>query len=299
MDLIFHIVTQQSLLKSYLNNKITIRTFFIVLTVLTFSWNVAGLCASFSDIKKAFDQDFERIDPETIKDHYKSIVENLTGMKITGSIPIKFEPRGDVKNKWLQMELKDNKLDNEDRLLAYEFLLKRFRLLKQEKSLKEILLSSYDDVFGLYDPSKKNILFFNGTNRDLIPTILFHELMHAAQDETIDIEKYQKKNCVTLDSALAASALLEGQASALEFLVQVEKNLEDKSRKEAIEEAIAYLDDRGDILFQNSNTNGLGAIRSFPYLAGVSFVLKRMADGVTFKEMFENVPATSEQVIIE
>lgn len=295
MDIISRTGMLLSLLINCLKNKN--RIILILLAVIILVWEGAALSASISEIRKTFDDDFGRIDPVSIKNHYKTIVENLSGIKIAGSVPIIYKPKGDVKNEWFSEEMESNRLNNDSKISGYEFLLKRLRLLPLDDSIKNILMTLYDDVYGLYDPSKKSIIFLEGTNRNLMPAILFHELMHAAQDEAIDIEKYQENYFTTLDSSLAASALLEGQAGALEYLVQMEKNLEDNTRQEAIEEVIHFLDDKEGTLIEIGTYSPLKQVRAFPYTMGFSFVLKRIAKGEDFNEMFEKVPATSEQVM--
>lgn len=271
---------------------------FCLLIMLLSSWNGIGLCASFSNITEAFEQDFNRLNPEKVKDHFISLVENLSGMRINRSISIEYRPRGDAKNEWCMQELERNNLKDKLMVQGYEYILKRFHLLDPGKSLKEILMTYYDDIYGLYDPHKKSIVFMEGINKQAIPTTLFHELMHAAQDSTVDLIKYQEQYCNTLDGALAASALIEGQATALELIVQIEKNLEGKTRKEIIKYMLDQIGDKGAKPLWAYDSNSLNTLRTFPYSFGLIFVLQRIVkDDSDFSGMFEKVPVSTEQVL--
>ena len=296
----FRIVTLLNLQKNWRCEERTGKRWVIIhlFLVLILSWNGVGLCASFSDIIEAFEQDFNRLNPEKIKDHFISLVEELSGMRIDKSIPIEYKPRGDAKNEWFMMEMERNSLNDEIMIQGYEYILKRFDLLDPDKSLRETLMTYYDDIHGLYDPSKKSMIFFEGINREAISTTLFHELLHAAQDSTVDLIKFQEKYCNTLDSALAASALIEGQATALQFIVQIEKNLEGKTRKEIIEDMIEKLGDDGVRPFWANDSDVFSTLRTFPYSFGLIFVLQRIVkDGSDFPGMFEKVPVSTEQIL--
>ncbi len=257
-----------------------------------------GFCASFPETMQAFEQDFKRINPETLKSHFTTVVENLSGMKINKPVPIEYRPRGDVKNEWVIQELGRNNLKDNFRLEGYEYLLNRFQLLDLKKPLNEILLTYYDDIYGLYDPHKKSIVFMMGINQQAVMTTLFHELMHAAQDSAIDLIKYQEKHGSTIDEELAASALIEGQASSLQLLVQIEKNLEGKTRKEIIQDVIDRIKDNGTDSFLAPDADIINSLQSFPYNYGLLFVLERIIkDDSDFSGMFKKVPISTEQIL--
>jgi len=279
------------------------RTCLVCLAVLLlFSWTGVGFCSSFEQIREAFDRDFNRLNPEKIKDRFVSVVEGISGMRIKKPVGIVYRSRGDVKNELFLQEMKKKNLDDKRKIQGYEYVLRQFHLLAPDKSYKEVLLRSYyDHIYGYYDPSKNSLILMEGVHKLAAANALFHELVHAAQDSTVDLIKYQDKYCNSLDSALAASALLEGQASVAELILQIERNLEGKTKNEILADLLARLLAQMDQNPISSNTGDQNIFNScihFPYSYGLVFVLKRkVKEDADFSKMFEAVPISTEQIL--
>jgi len=269
---------------------------------LLFSWTGVGLCSSFEQIREAFDRDFNRLNPVKIKDRFVSVVEGISGMRIKKQVGIKYRSRGDVKNELFLQEMKKKNLDSERKIQGYEYILRQFHLLASDISYKDVLLRSYyDHIYGYYDPSKNSLILMEGVHKLAVANVLFHELVHAAQDSTVDLTKYKDKYCSSLDSALAASALLEGQASVAELILQIERNLEGQTKNEILADLLARLLTQMDQNPISSNTGDQNMFEScmhFPYSYGLVFVLKRkVKEDVDFSKMFEAVPVSTGQIL--
>lgn len=286
---------QKKLLTKRLSCKISLLLCLLVLGI--FSWNGAGWCSSFSEIREAFERDFNRLNPEKIKSRFVSLVESISGMRIDNKIRIDYQPRGDVKDKLFLNEMYRNSLKDNQMIQGYEYILQQFHLLEYNRSLRDILLAYYDDIYGLYDPSNKALVFMEGVNKLAVATVMFHELVHAAQDSTVDLIKYRDQYCGTIDAALAASALIEGQATAVELIVQIERNLEGKTRKEILKYMLEQIGNQTTPIGLN-DADMFKALRIFPYSSGLIFVLQRIVkEDSDFLKMFEDVPVSTEQVL--
>jgi hypothetical protein len=140
-----------------------------------------------------------------------------------------------------------------------------------------------------------------GVHKLAAANALFHELVHAAQDSTVDLIKYQNKYCHSVDSSLAASALLEGQASAVDLLVQIERNLEGKTKNEILADLLSRINaqmDQNPISTNAGDQNTFDSFVYFPYSYGLVFVLTRIVkENISFSKMFEAVPVSTEQVL--
>jgi len=262
----------------------------------------AGFCSSFEQIREAFDRDFNRMNPVKIKDQFVSVVEGISGMRIKKQVGISYRSRGDVKNELFLQEMKRKNLNDERKVQGYEYILRQFHLLASENSYKDVLFRSYyDHMYGYYDPSKNSLIFMGGVHKLAAANALFHELVHAAQDSTVDLIKYQGKYCRSLDSSLAAHALLEGQASAVELIVQVERNLEGKTKNEILADLLARLlaqMDQNPVSANTGDQNILESCMYFPYSYGLVFVLTRIVkENTDFSKMFEAVPVSTEQIL--
>lgn len=123
---------------------------------------------------------------------------------------------------------------------------------------------------------------------------LAHELVHAAQDEAIDLEDFQRRHYQTLDSLLAASALMEGQAQAFEVL-RMFMSLDTDDARDDLKAILAEYDD----IARDTGESPYAEVCGFPYNAGVVFALRRyLQDGVeNFAAMYRQVPTSAEQIL--
>ncbi len=252
----------------------------------------------FKDVVQAFETDFNRENPIRLRGRFESIIESISGMNIDDQIRISFKPRGDVKYEYFLQDMQQNNMAGEAELEAYEFLLKQFDLLNPDHNLKDILFDShYDNLYGFYHPKSKNLVMMEGTSKHIIMNILFHELVHAAQDSALDLNALITQRCTTLDASLAFKALVEGQASAIEIFIRIDQNLQNQTRKEVLQNILSQM---------NSNLNYeigdeldfLSRLETFPYYFGLEFVLQRyLNDTEDFAKMFDRIPDSSEQVL--
>jgi|GEM_PF-5470892 len=269
---------------------------------LLFSWTGSGFCSPLEQIRNAFDRDFNRMNPEKIKDRFVSIVEDISGMKVKNQVGISYRSRGDVKNELFLQDMKKWNLNNNKKMQGYEYILKRFHLLASDTSFKDVYLKSYyDHLYGYYDPSKKSIILMEGIHKLVAENVLFHEIVHAAQDSAVDLIKYQEKHSSSFDATLAASALLEGQASAVELIARIERNLEGKAKNEILSDLLdRILAQLGRNPGSNNtdNQNMFESCMDFSYSYGLVFVLTRIVkEDADFSRMLEAIPISTEQIL--
>jgi len=250
---------------------------------------------TFDELIHYFEQDMDRRDPLKMVERYKTIVADLSGMKITQPVDIVVSPRGDVKQSFFKEDMKKLRKSGKKGIAGYEFILKRFGLLAPENNLIDILFNRYyDEVYGFYRPLDKKLIVMEGLNRQLASATLFHELIHAAQDAAVDLVQFQSKYGQTLDSAMAAHALIEGQAVFLDMLLRVEQNRGGKITDELLQK---IMDEMGSDVMEEGNF--FDANRLFPYVYGLQFVLQRyfhdkLRDPV---KMLKKVPLSTEQIL--
>jgi hypothetical protein len=292
------------LIISYENWQVNKQTCRILISVIGFcilsfsSFSKSAIGYEFEDVIRSFERDFNRENPVKMKGRFETIIQAVTGMKNDKTVNIVFKSRGDVKQETFTEQMKKQNLKDENMILGYEYLLKQFGLLEQEYTLKDVLLGSqYDSVYGFYKPKNKHIVLIEGTNKAIAADTLFHELVHSAQDGTIDLEKYYTQYGNNHDSSLAASALVEGQATAVPILVQIEQNLQDKTTVEILQPFIDQMDN--DFFgMEREEKDFLTDLNTFPYFFGLRFVLQRyVTDKSNFVGMFDRVPISTEQIL--
>jgi hypothetical protein len=121
-------------------------------------------------------------------------------------------------------------------LKAAEVSLKAFGLIPETMSLvkylPELLTSQ---VAGYYDTEKKYLAMVRRSGakgdkeaaaRDDDDTTLVHELTHALQDQTFDLEKLEKDDDPLSDASTAVTALVEGDATLTMIDFQAQTNIE-------------------------------------------------------------------------
>jgi hypothetical protein len=80
--------------------------------------------------------------------------------------------------------------------------------LKLQPFLESLLL---EQIVGFYDPHTKVLYIVDGSSKDLVATIVTHELVHALQDQYINMDSAQKA-IGDNDRQSAAQSVFEGQA---------------------------------------------------------------------------------------
>ncbi|MDD2707746.1 MAG: hypothetical protein PHV34_07020 [Verrucomicrobiae bacterium] len=98
----------------------------------------------------------------------------------------------------------------------YERALKRLGLLPREVNLARMVMELYSEqVAAFYDPDSHELCTFEGLGlrNNFDRMVLAHELVHALQDQHFDFSTLALRAKSNDDAALAAAALVEGDAS--------------------------------------------------------------------------------------
>jgi len=242
-----------------------------------------------------FRRDTGRVAPQEMMERYATVIRHLSGFELKTLPEVVNTPRGDVASlcrKSAQAMYQD---DGEEKFTGQTAMLRLLGIGSEKgKSTAPYPERTCLDAAGLYDPESKRILLVESAGRRTQAATLMHEMVHAAQDRTIGLSAYQERHYTSLDAALAASALLEGQAQAVTTL-QTLRTLDADGADETIRAILS--EPLHEAFFDGENS--CASIAGFPYTAGSIFVLHRYSgDGVTaFQTMFDRVPASTEQVL--
>src|SRR3954468_17536114 len=97
-------------------------------------------------------------------------------------------------------------------LTGQEAAYKRLGLIPDTLKLQPFLESLLvEQIVGFYDPRTKILYIVDGSPKDLVATIVTHELVHALQDQYISLDSTQKAS-EDNDRQTAAQSVFEGQA---------------------------------------------------------------------------------------
>ena len=178
----------------------------------------------------------------------------------------------------------------------YAKALKRIGLLPRETDLMKAVTDLFSEqVAAFYDPDTHELFTFEDLSlqNNFERMILAHELVHALQDQNFDFKALALRSKNNDDAALAAQALVEGDA-CYEMGVYLRRNYK----------ASQILSDLG-LLFSQSTEKLFSApvwLRdslTFPYQEGQIFAAILHAEGgnPALDRAFKNPPLSTEQVL--
>jgi hypothetical protein len=233
-------------------------------------------------------------DPATVYAEIEEQVRAIRGLQEKAPIQPKILDEAALTDYVKVQFRKDNP---EDVIEANERLLKVLGLLPTDASLEDLyigLLSS--QVAGLYNPEDKTLYVVSRTG-GLGPTektTFAHEYTHALQDQNFELSKLELDATGEGDRAIARLALVEGDATLLMTLWQIDNLTQAEIIRlfsESLNPAVtAPLENMPAVLRESL---------LFPYTGGLNFTQRLQASGgwSAVDAAFAKPPASTEQVI--
>src|SRR5256886_9135851 len=84
--------------------------------------------------------------------------------------------------------------EDAERLRRSELVLKKFGLLPRDFDLEKLMVSLLrEQVAGYYDPKTKTVNLLDWVPIEEQEPVMAHELTHALQDQTVNLDKWMKK----------------------------------------------------------------------------------------------------------
>ena len=259
------------------------------------------------------------ISPQEAKELFRSVDELLkfasddTGLPIKHEVKRKLTDRKEVES-YLEKGMKDDK--DAKRLERSSEVLKKFGLIPRDFQLGPFLVAMLkEQVAGYYDPKKKAVNILNWVDAEQQKPVLAHELTHALQDQSFDMEKWmkeaetegEKKNdpkpadIDTDEESEAREAVVEGQAMVVMLdytLASTGKTLLDMPQiGDAMKQGM--LDGPDSPTFRNAPIF-LKEELTFPYRYGMDFTLALEKAGGKqegFAGAFKDPPTTTRQIM--
>jgi hypothetical protein len=143
-------------------------------------------------------------------------LEELSGLKKLKPITMKHQSREQLRQ-YVVTRLRDEMPPQE--LNGIRAAYAAFGLVPDTINLETLLLDLYtEQVAGYYDPKTEAFYMVEGTPRDLLRPTLAHELVHALQDQHVDLDSLISRKRGN-DRQTAAQAAIEGHATLVMFAV--------------------------------------------------------------------------------
>lgn len=229
---------------------------------------------------------------------FASVDQILKWVSRDTGLPIKFEIKRELSTrdqvqKYVEERMKED--DDQKRLERSELVLKKFGLLPRDFKLRSFMIALLrDQVAGFYDSKRKTVHLLDWIEADSQRPVLAHELTHALQDQTVDLDQWVKEARerakkssdpetaeTELDEMISArSALLEGQGMA----VLIDYILEPRGSNLLSEPLLAE-----QLKVSMTSTQGSAVLESaplllreslvFPYRDGLGFIQALLLNG--------------------
>jgi hypothetical protein len=230
----------------------------------------------------------------------REVAEAMPRIEASTGLRFKAKPRIEARSKeevraFLLKQF--NEAKSSQSLAGEEVANKLLGLIPESMDLRAFLLRVLDEqIVGYYDPAVKTLYVVKGADEPIIAATITHELIHALQDQYVNLDSIQKAT-VDADRATAAQAVIEGQATFEQMSIMaggadnIALRVGGRDRiREMIRERMSAMPVMASapMVIQESLL--------FPYLSGADFVQR-------FKEVkgnanpLTNIPRSTEQVL--
>ncbi len=228
-------------------------------------------------------------------------VSAIRGLPIKKPIARGIMSREQIEQRVLQRigeDYSDAKLAGEERAA------KRFGFLPVDVDYKKTILALLtEQIAGFYDPAAKELYLADWIDVTTQRIVMAHEICHALQDQSFDLEKFSKTVQDDGDASLARQALVEGDGVALmiEFMfqemgVKVDPWVDDTITKSMASQVTGV--QPGMETFAKAPLF-LRESLMFPYLNGLKLIAftRRHHPWSRVDDMFKTPPLSTEQVM--
>ena len=174
---------------------------------------------------------------------------------------------------------------------------RRFGLIPDTLQLRPFMLELLtEQVVGYYDPATKVLYVVDGAPAEMVNVTVAHELVHALQDQYINLDSIQKATGDN-DRQVAAQAVIEGQAT----FEQVQAMVGSSNLAAALPGGWERI---RDMIRESQSTMPVFSSAPmiiqetliFPYLSGAEF-MRRFEEANPGGVPFDTMPRSTEQII--
>lgn len=223
-------------------------------------------------------------------------MSRTTGLPIRAPLKKQILPRAEIR-KYLEENFRAEYTAQE--IHAQESVLKAFGLVSREFDLTKFLLSFYtEQAAGVYDPRRKTMFIADWPSEEMQKMILVHELTHALQDQSFDLEKFVHAAGANDDATNARQAVVEGYAMAA-MMQHLVKPVELASLPSLEPMMAGIIHQRLEEFPAFSNAPFFFRLLAlFPYVEGMGFMQRGLEQGGWEKlnSLFTHPPTTTKEI---
>lgn len=275
-----------------------------------------------------------KITPEEAQELFLYVDQILHFASRDTLLPVKHPvKKAMVSREEVEKYIDDKFKDDVDRIRfeRSELVLKKFGLLPRQFNLHDFLIKLLgEQVAGYYDEKKKTINLLDWVGMDMQKPVMAHELTHALQDQSFDLEKMVKHDediekkgpedynqLIQIDEeSTARTAIMEGEAMIVfadyvlntmdgdscsnEPSCQISDKRSVTDFPKFVDLMLAQMDkEKGDTLLDNAPLL-LREELIFPYSQGMKFIARLLSNGgkqLAFTQVMKRPPKTSREIM--
>jgi hypothetical protein len=262
----------------------------------------------------------QKISPQEAEKLFRSVDEILQFASKDTLYPIKHQVKRQlVSRDEVEAYVTKHTSEDEDakRLRRSELVLKKFGLLPRDFDLgKFLVVLLKEQVAGYYDPKTKTVNLLDWLGAEQQKPVLAHELTHALQDQSFNLEKYMKpadsdlakKKEITAQEiendelSTTRQAVVEGQAMVVlvDYMLEpVGLSLKDSPQVVQSLKDGMLVGTADTVQFHNAPIYMKEAL-TFPYRYGIDFIGELLIKGgkdKAFADLFRNPPRSTRQIM--
>jgi hypothetical protein len=260
-----------------------------------------------------------RLTPEESKELLQSVDDVLRFASQDTLLPIKHSVKKAIVGREQVEKYINEKFESDVDRIRFErseLVLKKFGLLPRSFGLHQFLVKLLaEQVAGFYNEKSKTMNLLDWVELDMQKPVMAHELTHALQDQSYDLEKIskreeeiEKRGLEDLDAMIrndeestCRTAVMEGQAMIvlLDYMlapagrsVQDSPKLVDAMQASMEKSKDSPIFDRAPLLLQEELI--------FPYRQGMTFIKELLVAGgkkLAYTGVLDNMPKTTREIL--
>lgn len=229
-------------------------------------------------------------------------VERSSGLPAREALRLGVRSRADLEA-FLEAELEEQFAGERMRNVVRAYA--RFGLVPDTLDLEPLLSRLLlEQVAGFYDPASDTLFVVEGISDELVDGVLVHEMVHALQDQYVDLDSLVEATRRRNDRGMAVQAAIEGHATFVMYewmLGQMTGGSVDLSRMPRLSESLDSEALASAGVEMPELQQAPAVIREqllFPYVSGLDFIQVRWAgaDG-RVPPLGDALPLTTEQIL--
>jgi hypothetical protein len=196
------------------------------------------------------------------------MIEKGTGLKFKKPPVLQTRSKADVRA-FLEQRFKEELTDQE--VSGTQTAYRRLGLIPDSLDLKKFMLDLLtEQVVGFYDPKTKVLYVVQGAPRDQVGFVVSHELVHALQDQYMNLDSIQNLRGQN-DRQMAAQAVIEGQATLVPIQAALGPGANLPAGWDRVRDLIREEQSRNMPVFASA-PQIIQESLLFPYLSGAEFM---------------------------